>query len=71
MYRKIILTEREKEIIYLIKELPNLKTLAEHIGISYRTLQWHLSRLYAKFRVKNKFELILALIELKPDFLVR
>ncbi len=71
MYKKIILTNREMEIIDLIKDSPTLIELSDRLGISYRTLQWHLSRLYAKFRVKNKFELILTLIELKPDYLVR
>lgn len=71
MYSNIRLTEREKEIISLIKEMPTLKQLAEKLGISYRTLQWHLSRLYAKFRVQNKFELILALVDMLPEFKLR
>lgn len=71
MYRDIILTEREKQIIALIRETPTLKILAEQLGISYRTLQWHLSRLYAKFRVQNKFELILELVDLLPSYKVR
>jgi len=71
MYKNIHLTEREKEIICLIRDMPTLKALAEQLGISYRTLQWHLSRLYAKFRVQNKFELILELIDILPGYRIK
>lgn len=71
MYKKIILTEREQEIINLISQIHNLKTLASDLGISYRTLQWHLGKLYAKFRVRNRFELVMDLIENKPDYVLR
>lgn len=57
--KKIILSEREKQIIHLIKNVPSLKVMAVMLGISYRTLQWHLSRLYAKFHVRNRLELII------------
>ncbi len=71
MYKNIHLTEREKEIISLIREMPTLKKMADELGISYRTLQWHLSRLYAKFRVQNKFELILELVDMLPGYKVK
>lgn len=71
MYKNINLTEREKQIIGLIRETPTLKEIANTLGISYRTLQWHLSRLYAKFRVQNKFELLLELVDMLPGYKVK
>lgn len=67
MYDDIVLTPREREIINYIKDVP-LKTMASNMGISYRTLQWHLSKLYAKFRVQNRLQLILKLLERVPEF---
>ena len=66
----LYLTEREFEIIQYIKSMDS-KTLANRLGISPRTLQWHLTKLYAKFRVKNKYQLIVKLIESLPNHLVR
>ena len=65
MYDDIVLTQREREIINYIKDVP-LKTMASVMGISYRTLQWHLGKLYAKFRVQNRLQLILKLLERVP-----
>lgn len=65
MYDDIVLTQREREIINYIKDVP-LKTMASEMGISYRTLQWHLGKLYAKFRVQNRLQLILKLLERVP-----
>lgn len=67
MNKDIILTTREREILYLIKNF-SLKDIASNLGISYRTLQWHLGRLYAKFRVQNKFQLIVKHFDEIPDF---
>lgn len=56
------LTEREKEIIPLIKDVPNLNVLAKKLGVSYSTLQWHLGRLYAKFHVRCRLQLVIKLM---------
>ena len=71
MYRKISLSPREQEIIELMRGNPNLKEISELLGISYRTLQWHLTKVYGKFGVKNRIELLLELITMTPDFLIR
>lgn len=67
----MLLSEREKQIIQLIKAAPTIKVIAEKIGISYRTTQWHLGRIYAKYHVKNRLELILELMNDDSDDLVR
>lgn len=64
------LTEREYEILQDIKRLDS-KSIAKKLGISPRTLQWHLTKIYAKFRVKNKYQLIIKLIESLPNHLAR
>ncbi len=64
------LTEREFEILHYIKTMEP-KVLAARLGISPRTVQWHLTKLYAKFRVKNKYQLIIKLIESLPNHLAR
>ena len=69
-FEDLYLTEREYEILQYIKSMDS-KTLAKRLGISPRTLQWHLSKLYAKFRVKNRYQLIVKLIESLPNHLAR
>ncbi len=68
--RALTLTAREKQIIQLIKQVPSMKVMAKMLGISYRTLQAHLSKLYAKFRVTNHMELIFEILKTMPDELV-
>ena len=65
----LCLTEREYEILQYIKTMDS-KALANRLGISPRTLQWHMTKLYAKFRVKNKYQLIVKLIDALPSHLV-
>ena len=70
VFDELCLTEREYEIIHYIKSMDS-KTLANRLGISQRTLQWHMTKIYAKFRVKNKYQLIIKLIESLPNHLAR
>jgi len=65
----LYLTEREHEILQYIKCLEP-KKIAQRLGISVRTLQWHLTKIYAKFRVKNKYQLIVKIIKYLPDDMV-
>ena len=59
MYRfeDLYLTEREYEILQDISL--DTQPLATKLGISKRTLQWHMTKIYAKFRVKNKYQLLI------------
>lgn len=68
-FEDLYLTEREYEILQDI----NLDTplLANKLGISKRTLQWHMTKIYAKFRVKNKYQLLIKLVESLPNHLAR
>lgn len=70
LFKDFELTEREYEILHYIKTMEP-KVLAKRLGISPRTVQWHLTKLYAKFHVKNRYQLIIKLIESLPNHLVR
>ena len=72
MYRRIQLTNREQEILdIIVGNTTNLKSVASKMGISYRTLQWHLTKLYGKIGVKNKWELLIELSTLTPNLSIR
>ena len=55
MYRKLdSLTEREREVLRLLTKGEKNKTLAQQLGISPRTMQKHLQRIYAKLGVEGR-----------------
>lgn len=55
MFRKIdSLTEREREVLGLLTKGEKNKDLALQLGISPRTMQKHLQRIYAKLGVEGR-----------------
>ena len=56
--KKLNLTERETEIMDLLKQGKNYEEMAELLFISKKTVSKHLSNIYVKFGVRNRFELM-------------
>lgn len=52
------LTERECEVLNRLAEGRSNKDIADRLGISDRTVQKHLQRIYAKLAVKNRMAAI-------------
>lgn len=53
----VTLTKKEREMLDLISEhLPN-ELIAERLGLSKRTIENYVSRIFDKFNVKNRYEL--------------
>ena len=59
------LTEREKDIILLILYGKNKKEIADKLNISISTVKTNVEKIYRKFNVHNKAELIIYLIKNK------
>src|SRR5215216_5799389 len=55
------LSKREWEVIELLLQGKSNKLIASSLGISKRTVEFHLKNIYAKFEVSSKIELILKL----------
>ena len=53
----VTLTKKERELLDLLSEhLPN-EVIAEKMGLSKRTIENYVSRIFDKFNVKNRYEL--------------
>jgi DNA-binding NarL/FixJ family response regulator len=53
-----ILTGREKQVLrYLQKGLPN-KQIAGELEVSVKTVEFHLSNIFRKYQVRNRFDLL-------------
>ncbi|MFO0706149.1 MAG: helix-turn-helix transcriptional regulator [Nitrospira sp.] len=48
------LTQREREVLELLTNGDSTRELAQRMGISSRTVQKHLQRIYAKLGVKGR-----------------
>ena len=55
------LSEREKEVVRLLLQGKSNKLIALSLGISDRTVEFHLSNIYVKLQVRSRIELILNL----------
>lgn len=55
------LSKREKEVINLLLQGKSNKQIALQLGISIRTVEFHLTNSYAKLQVSSRIELILKL----------
>jgi DNA-binding NarL/FixJ family response regulator len=53
------LSDREKEILVLITEGHNFRTIAEKSFISYETVRTHVKKIYKKLHVASRSEAIL------------
>src|SRR5215211_4665129 len=57
------LSKREREVVKLLLEGKSNKLIAASLGISKRTVEFHLKNVYAKFQVSSRIELILKLVK--------
>jgi DNA-binding CsgD family transcriptional regulator len=55
------LSKREKEVLHLVLQGKSNKQIALSLGITVRTVEFHLKNVYAKFQVGSRIELILKL----------
>ena len=55
------LSNREWEVVNLLLQGKSNKLIASSLGISDRTVEFHLKNIYAKFQVRSRIELILKL----------
>ena len=55
------LSNREWEVVNLLMQGKSNKLIAASLGISDRTVEFHLKNIYAKFQVSSRIELILKL----------
>jgi DNA-binding CsgD family transcriptional regulator len=55
------LSNREREVVKLLLQGKSNKLIASSLGISDRTVEFHLKNIYAKFQVSSRVELILTL----------
>lgn len=58
------LTRREYEVARLAVQGRTAREIAEHLSITDRTVEGHLSNVYAKLGIASKFELVRAAQEL-------
>jgi|RhiMetdeSRZDD1v2_1073273.scaffolds.fasta_scaffold22385_2 DNA-binding CsgD family transcriptional regulator len=56
------LSKREREVVKLLLQGKSNKLIALSLGISNRTVEFHLKNVYAKFQVSSRIELILKLV---------
>lgn len=55
------LSNREWDVLKLLLQGKSNKQIAASLGISVRTVEFHLTNIYAKYRVSSRIELILTL----------
>jgi two-component system nitrate/nitrite response regulator NarL len=60
-----LLTEREREVVTLVSEGLGNKGIAERLFISPTTVRHHLTSIFRKIEVSNRFELIILLHQQK------
>ena len=54
---KILLTPRERQVLYLLTQGRNYKIIADKLGISQNTVKFHVGHIYDKFGVYSRQEL--------------
>lgn len=55
------LSNREREVVDLLRQGKSNKLIALALGISERTVEFHLKNIYAKYQVNTRLELVLRL----------
>ncbi|MCH4157436.1 MAG: helix-turn-helix transcriptional regulator [Acidaminococcaceae bacterium] len=55
---RILLTPRERQVLYLLTQGRNYKAIADKLGISQNTVKFHISHIYDKFGVYSRQELL-------------
>jgi DNA-binding CsgD family transcriptional regulator len=61
MTQFVPLSKREREVTKLLLQGKSNKLMASSLGISVRTVEFHLKNIYTKFQVSSRIELILKL----------
>ena len=61
------LSDRQREVLKLLLEGKSNKLIALSLGISERTVEFHLKNIFARFQVSSRVELILKLGESTVD----
>lgn len=61
------LTPREHEVCDLVAKGLQNKEIANHLGISVRTVEWHRASVFAKMGVRNAVELVRSAFGGKAD----
>jgi len=61
------LSKREREVAGLVLQGKSNKQIALSLGISVRTVEFHLKNIYSKFEVSSRIELILSLVNTTGD----
>ena len=56
------LAKREKDVVKLVLQGMSNKLIASSLGISKRTVEFHLKNIYAKYQVSSRIKLILKLV---------
>jgi len=57
------LSSREKEVLELVMQGKSNKQIAFALGISIRTVEFHLKNIYTKYQVASRIELVLYLVK--------
>lgn len=55
------LSNREREVVQLLLEGKSNKLIASSLGVTERTVEFHLNNIYSKFQVSSRMELVLKL----------
>jgi DNA-binding CsgD family transcriptional regulator len=71
LYQRYNLSPREQEVLPLLVQGASNKELSERLFISVNTVKTHLRNIYAKFEVKNRYELLALLKHGDEDLIPR
>ena len=52
----VVLTKREKEVLRLVFEGKSSQDIVDMLGITKRTVDWHLANIYDKLQVCNRVQ---------------
>jgi LuxR family maltose regulon positive regulatory protein len=58
------LTEREKQILRLVKQGLTNKEIAQSLGITSRTVEFHLGNFFKKLEVSNRTAAVMATVKI-------
>lgn len=62
-----LLSAREQQVLDLLLQGNSNKLIAHTLGISIRTVEFHLKNVYAKYQVNTRLELVLKLTKVRDD----
>lgn len=57
------MTDREKEILRQVRQGSTSRDIAQQLGISERTVKFHLANVFRKLKVKNRTEAVALAVE--------